>query len=165
MGYETRTQSLVMCFGGERRLGLGWGARVLIASTQSERNASARENHPTRARWDKAAREKDTPVLPASSSQDSPWHSPQLHDIYRQNNTKSSLFGHGICLKGRLYTFSTFCAFKIYNSVSLWVKITRKPNSIGRPSWSCLGASRQICNRMWCHKSMDHWYSLFSNFP
>ena len=43
------------------------------------------------------------------------------------------MFGHDICLKGRLDTFSTFSAFKIHNSVSLWVKITRKPNSIGRP--------------------------------
>ena len=49
--------------------------------------------------------------------------------------TKSSLFGHDICLKGRLDTFSTFSAFKIHNSVSLWVKITKKPNGIGRPSW------------------------------
>ena len=46
------------------------------------------------------------------------------------------LFGHDICLKGRLYTFSTFSAFKIHHSVSLWVKITKKPNSIGRPSCS-----------------------------
>ena len=45
------------------------------------------------------------------------------------------MFGHDICLKGRLDTFSTFSAFKIHNSVSLWVKITKKPNSIGRPSW------------------------------
>ena len=45
------------------------------------------------------------------------------------------MFGHEICLKGRLDTFSRFSAFKIHNSVSLWVKITRKPNGIGRPSW------------------------------
>ena len=45
------------------------------------------------------------------------------------------MFGHDICLKGRLDTFSTFSAFKIHNSVSLLVKITKKPNSIGRPSW------------------------------
>ena len=72
------------------------------------------------------------------------WHSPQLHDIYRWNNTKSSLFGHDISLKGRLYTFSTFSAFKIHNSVSLWVKITKKPNSIGRPPW-CF-ATKQSSN-------------------
>ena len=58
---------------------------------------------------------------------DSPWHSPQLHDIYRKSYTKSSLFGHDIRLKGRLDTFSTFSALEIHNSVSLWVKITRKP--------------------------------------
>ena len=45
---------------------------------------------------------------------------------------------------GRLYTFSTFSAFKIHNSVSLWVKITKKPSSIGRPSW-CFA---RLCNRM-----------------
>ena len=45
------------------------------------------------------------------------------------------MFGHEICLKGRLDTFSRFSAFKIHNSVSLWVKITRKPNGMGRPSW------------------------------
>ena len=44
------------------------------------------------------------------------------------------MFSHDFCLKGRLYTFSTFSAFKIHNSVSLWVKITKKPNTIGRPS-------------------------------
>ena len=44
------------------------------------------------------------------------------------------MFGHDICWKGRLYTFSTFSAFTIHNSVSLWVKITRRPNSLGRPS-------------------------------
>ena len=44
------------------------------------------------------------------------------------------MFGHDICLKGRLYTFLIFSAFKIHNSVSLWVKITRKPNNLGRPS-------------------------------
>ena len=44
------------------------------------------------------------------------------------------MFRHDICLKGRLYTFLIFSAFKIHNSVSLWVKITRKPNSIWRPS-------------------------------
>ena len=48
----------------------------------------------------------------------------------QKNNTRSSLFGHEIGLKGRLYTFSTFSAFRIHNSVSLWVKITRKPNSV-----------------------------------
>ena len=51
---------------------------------------------------------------------------------------------HEICLKGRLYTFSTFSAFKKHNSVSLWVKITKKPNGIGRPSW-CL-ARKQSSN-------------------
>ena len=44
------------------------------------------------------------------------------------------MFGHDICFNGRLDTFLIFSAFKIHNSVSLWVKITRKPNSIGRPS-------------------------------
>ena len=44
------------------------------------------------------------------------------------------MFGHDIYLTGRLDTFSTFSAFKIHNSVSLWVKITRKPSSIGCPS-------------------------------
>ena len=44
------------------------------------------------------------------------------------------MFGHDICLKGRLYTFLIFSEFKIHNSISLWVKITRKPNSIGHPS-------------------------------
>ena len=38
-------------------------------------------------------------------------------------------------MKGRLYTFSIFLAFKIHNSVSMWVKITKKPNGIERPSW------------------------------
>ena len=54
-------------------------------------------------------------------------------------------FGHDICLKGRLYTFSTFSAFRIHNSVSLywWMKITRKPNSIGRPSWC-------FAPQLWC---------------
>ena len=45
------------------------------------------------------------------------------------------MFGRDICLKGRLYTFLIFSAFKIHNSISLWVKITKKPNSIGHPSW------------------------------
>ena len=44
------------------------------------------------------------------------------------------MFGHDICLKGRLYTVLIFSAFKIHNSVSLWVKITRKPSNLGRPS-------------------------------
>ena len=38
-------------------------------------------------------------------------------------------------MKGRLDTFSRFSAFKIHNSVSLWVKKTRKPNGIGHTSW------------------------------
>ena len=42
-------------------------------------------------------------------------------------------------MKGLRYTFSTFLAFKIHNSVSLWVKIRKKPNSIRVH----LGASRQ----------------------
>ena len=54
------------------------------------------------------------------------------------------MFGHDICLKGRLDTFSTFSVFKIHNSVSLWVKITKKPNSTGRPSL-CL-ARKQSSN-------------------
>ena len=44
------------------------------------------------------------------------------------------MFGHDICFNGRLDTFLIFSAFKIDNSVSLWVNITRKPNNIGRPS-------------------------------
>ena len=41
-----------------------------------------------------------------------------------------------------------------HNSVSLW--ITRKPNSI-----LLLRAKteQQLCNRMWCHKSVDHRYT------
>ena len=45
------------------------------------------------------------------------------------------MFDHDICLIGRLDTFSTFSAFKMHNSVSLLVKIMKKTNSIGRPSW------------------------------
>ena len=44
------------------------------------------------------------------------------------------MFGHDSCFNGRLDTFSRFSAFKIHNSVSLWVETTRKPNGIGRPS-------------------------------
>ena len=73
-------------------------------------------------------------------------------------------FGHDICLKGRLYTFSTFSAFRIHNSVSLywWVKITRKPNSIGRTSWC-------FAPQLWCALSCATGVmapsSLFSHRP
>ena len=57
----------------------GWEkirVRLRRASTQSERNASALENHPTRERWDEAGREKDTPFSP-------PRHPKTRHDIHR----------------------------------------------------------------------------------
>ena len=50
------------------------------------------------------------------------------------------------------YTFSTFSVFKIHNSVSLWVKITRKLNSFVPRAKT----KQQLCNRMWCHKSVDY---------
>ena len=80
----------------------------------------------------------------------------------QKNNTKSSLFGHEIGLKGRLYTFSTFSAFKTHNSVSLWVKITRKPNSIGRPSL-CL-ARKQISNSATGCDVINRWIIDIRNF-
>ena len=80
----------------------------------------------------------------------------------QKNNTKSSLFGHEIGLKGRLYTFSTFSAFKIHNSVSLWGKITRKPNSIGRPSL-CL-ARKQISNSATGCDVINRWIIDIRNF-
>ena len=57
----------------------GWEkirVRLRRASTQSERNARALENHPTRERWDEAGREKDTPFSP-------PRHRKTRHDIHR----------------------------------------------------------------------------------
>ena len=77
-------------------------------------------------------------------------HCKTLHDISGscmifivQKNTKSFLFGHKICLKSRLHTFSPFSAFKIHYSVSLWVKITKKPTTRQLASGVHLGASRQ----------------------
>ena len=74
------------------------------------------------------------------------------------------MFSHDISLKGRLYTFSTFSAFKIHNSLCLAVgeNMTRKPNSILRPSL-CFAPeqSSNFATRMWCHKSMDHRYTKF----
>ena len=81
------------------------------------------------------------------------------------------MFGHDIRLKGRLDTFSTFSAFKIHNSVSLWVKITRKPNSIGRPSL-CLARKQSrnsatgcdFINR-WIIDIRNKYQALLESFP
>ena len=72
------------------------------------------------------------------------------------------MFGHDICLKGRLYTFLTFSAFKIHNSVSLWVKITRKPNSIGRPSL-CLARKQSSKSATGCDV-INRWIIGTRNF-
>ena len=81
------------------------------------------------------------------------------------------MFGHDIRLKGRLDTFSTFSAFKIHNSVSLWVKITRKPNSIGRPSlYLARKQSRNsatgcdVINR-WIIDIRNKYQALLESFP
>ena len=72
------------------------------------------------------------------------------------------MFGHDICLKGRLDTFSTFSVFKIHNSVSLWVKITKKPNSTGRPSL-CLARKQRSNSETGCDV-INRWIIGTRNF-